>query len=71
MPRRRVAVTGIGLVTPLGVGVERNWEAVLAGESGVGPVTLFDASRLTSRIAGEVSGFRPEEFIGEDDLNGM
>ncbi len=71
MPRRRVAVTGIGLVTPLGIGVERNWEAVLAGESGVGPVTLFDASRLTSRIAGEVSGFRPEEFIGEDDLNGM
>ena len=54
MSCRRVAVTGMGMVTPLGIGVEKNWGAVLAGESGVGAITRFDASRLPSRIAGEV-----------------
>ncbi len=71
MSRRRVAITGMGMVTPLGIGVEKNWGAVLAGESGVGEVTRFDASRLPSRIAGEVKDFRPPDFIEPNDLDGM
>jgi len=71
MSHRRVAITGMGMVTPLGVGVEKNWKAVLAGESGVGEVTRFDASRLPSRIAGEVKDFQPPDFIEPDDLDGM
>jgi len=60
---RRVVVTGLGLVTPLGVGVARNWEAMLAGESGVGPITRFDASTMGVRIAAEV---RPLPDVPED-----
>lgn len=54
---RRVAVTGIGLVSPIGIGKDNSWKAALEGKSGTGPVTLFDASRLTSRIAAEVKNF--------------
>ncbi|MDA1000947.1 MAG: beta-ketoacyl-ACP synthase II [bacterium] len=56
---RRVAVTGIGILSPIGIGKEENWKSILAGRSGTGPVTLFDASRLPSRIAGEVTDFDP------------
>ena len=54
---RRVVITGIGLVTPLGIGTEQSWQACIAGKSGVGPITKFDASALPCRIAGEVRGF--------------
>jgi 3-oxoacyl-[acyl-carrier-protein] synthase II len=59
MPRveRRVVVTGLGLVTPIGVGVDAVWQAALAGKSGVGPITRFDAHELPARIAGEVKNF--------------
>ena len=60
---RRVVVTGLGMVTPLGTGVERNWEAVCSGESGIGPVTKFDATDFTSRIAGEVKDFNASDFL--------
>jgi 3-oxoacyl-[acyl-carrier-protein] synthase II len=60
---RRVAVTGVGLISPLGVGVDKNWKALLEGKSGIGPITRFDASRHTSRIAGEITGFDPLDFI--------
>ncbi|MDH5744776.1 MAG: hypothetical protein OEZ52_14630, partial [Candidatus Aminicenantes bacterium] len=50
---RRVVITGVGLVSPLGVGVERNWKAILDGENGIGPITKFDVSEYSSRIAGE------------------
>ena len=50
---RRVVVTGLGMVTPLGTGVEKNWEAVCSGISGIGPITKFDATGFASRIAGE------------------
>ena len=60
---RRVVVTGIGLVTPLGVGTRPTWEAALAGKSGIGPITRFDAKDLPSRIAGEVKGFDPAAFM--------
>src|SRR5205823_5036271 len=63
MQKRRVAVTGLGLISPCGTGVEKSWEALVNGRSGVGPITLFDASRLDSRIAGEVKDFEPEDYI--------
>jgi len=56
---RRVVVTGIGLVTPVGLTREETWEALVAGRCGIGPITLFDASGFDSRIAGEVKGFDP------------
>ena len=61
--RRKVVVTGIGMVTPVGIGVEESWKAVCAGRSGVGPVTKFDASSFPSQIAAEVKGFRAEDFM--------
>ena len=61
--KRRVVVTGLGMVTPLGIGVRENWDAVCAGKSGIGPITKFDASPFASRIAGEVKGFKSEEFL--------
>src|SRR5712691_5932047 len=69
--RRRVVVTGLGLVTPLGIGIEANWESLVAGRSGIGPITRFDASALPARIAGEVRDFEPERFIERNDLKKM
>lgn len=63
MPRPRVVITGISGITPLANDMETTWKKLLAGESGIGPITLFDASRYTSRIAGEVKGFEPEAYI--------
>ena len=61
--RNQVVVTGIGVLAPNGIGVEQFWRTLLAGKSGVGPITLFDAKDFKSRIAGEVKGFDPREFI--------
>jgi 3-oxoacyl-[acyl-carrier-protein] synthase II len=69
--RRRVVVTGMGLVTPLGTGTERNWDALIAGRSGVRAISRFDASFLPARIAGEVPDFEPERFIDRKDLKKM
>jgi 3-oxoacyl-[acyl-carrier-protein] synthase II len=66
-----VVITGIGFVSPLGIGVEKNWEALLRGESGIGPITRFDASRHSTRIAGEVKGFDPLEFIDKREVRRM
>ncbi|HVI93872.1 MAG TPA: beta-ketoacyl-ACP synthase II [Anaeromyxobacter sp.] len=63
MTRRRVVVTGLGLVSPVGIGVDESWSALVAGKSGVGPITLFDASTFPTRIAGEVTGFDPTKFM--------
>ncbi len=65
---RRVAITGIGLVTPVGNDVATTWEALLAGHSGVAPVTLFDASGFSTRIAAEVKGFDPRAVIDDRKL---
>jgi 3-oxoacyl-[acyl-carrier-protein] synthase II len=64
---RRVAVTGLGLVTPIGTGVKETWEAALAGKSGVGPITRFDAHELPSRIAGEVKDFDPGRYMDKKE----
>jgi len=61
--RKRVVVTGLGLVTPIGIGVKETWENLCLGKSGIGPITRFDASNYRTRIAGEIKGFKPEEFI--------
>jgi len=61
--KRRVVITGLGAVTPLGVGVEESWQALCQGKSGVGVVTAFDASDFRTKIAGEVKGFNPLDFI--------
>ena len=63
MSRRRVVVTGLGLVSPVGIGVEESWSALVAGRSGIGPITLFDASTFPTRIAGEVKGFDPTKYM--------
>jgi len=68
---RRVAVTGVGLVSPLGIGNAENWDALTVGRSGLGPITRFDASRLNSRIAGEVKGFDPSLFIDRKEIKKM
>ncbi|HEX8705571.1 MAG TPA: beta-ketoacyl-ACP synthase II [Myxococcaceae bacterium] len=71
MEKRRVVVTGLGLISPCGTGVEKSWEALVRGQSGIGPITLFDASGLDSRIAGEVKDFKPEDFIDRKELRRM
>src|SRR5512137_331999 len=68
MSRRRVVVTGLGMVTPVGVGVEESWQALVAGRSGIGPVTLFDASTFPTRIAGEVKGFEPDKYLDRKEV---
>ena len=66
--RRRVVVTGIGLVSPLGVGAAATWAGVSAGRSGIGPITSFDPSRHSTRFAGEVPGFDPLVWIDRKDV---
>ncbi len=62
MSKRRVVVTGISAITPLGGDVESSWDALLAGKSGIAPITAFDASQFAARIAGEVKDFDPEKY---------
>jgi len=69
--RRRVVVTGIGLVSSLGIGTEVNWAGLVAGRSGIDTITKFDASQFATRIAGEVRGFDPLRFIEKKDVKKM
>ncbi|MCX5907245.1 MAG: beta-ketoacyl-ACP synthase II [Deltaproteobacteria bacterium] len=71
MLKRRVVITGMGMVTPLGIGVEKTWEALITGKSGIGKITKFDASGYDTRIAGEVKDFVPENFIDKKELRRM
>jgi 3-oxoacyl-[acyl-carrier-protein] synthase II len=68
---RRVVVTGLGLITPLGTGVEKNWEGLLACRSGIGPITRFKVDDFASRIAGEVPDFDPLDWIEKKDVRKM
>jgi 3-oxoacyl-[acyl-carrier-protein] synthase II len=65
---RRVVVTGLGMATPLGTGVEKSWEAACAGKSGIGPITKFDPSPFAAQIAGEVTDFRSEDFMDKQQI---
>jgi 3-oxoacyl-[acyl-carrier-protein] synthase II len=68
---KRVVITGIGMVSPLGLGTRENWDALVRGTSGVGPITRFDTSAFSCRIAGEVRGFNPEDWVGKKDVKKM
>lgn len=68
---RRVVVTGVGAVSPLGTGNQKNWDALVSGQSGIGPITRFDAGNLPVRIAGEVKDFEPEQFIDKKEVKKM
>ncbi len=69
--RRRVVVTGIGLVSSLGIGTEANWRSLLAGQSGIATITKFDPTQFSTRIAGEVKGFDPLTYIEKKDVKKM
>jgi len=71
MDRRRVAVTGLGLVTPLGTGVEKSWQGLVNGRSGIGPITKFDSKDHTTHFAGEVKDFVLKDFIEHRDARRM
>jgi 3-oxoacyl-[acyl-carrier-protein] synthase II len=66
-----VVVTGVGLLTPLGIGTEASWEAIRAGKSGIGPITQFDAAAFSCRIAGEVKDFDPAQYIEKKEIKKM
>lgn len=71
MEKRRVVVTGLGLITPLGTGVDSSWSAFLEGKSGIGRITRFDASDLPVHIAGEVKDFDPSLYIEQKEIKKM
>ena len=71
MSKRRVVVTGLGLVSPIGNDLESAWSNITAGRSGIGPVTNFDASAFSTRIAGEVRDFDPTAWIPPKDVKKM
>ena len=68
MDKRRVVVTGLGMISPLGVGNEPTWQGLIEGRSGIGPITKFDATAYAARIAGEVKGFDPENWIEKKEV---
>ena len=71
MERRRVVITGMGAVTPLGLTCPNSWQAVREGVCGIAPITQFDASELKVKLAAEVKGFAPEELLGKADAKRM
>jgi len=66
---KRVVITGLGLVTPIGIGVKQTWDSLCAGRSGVGKITRFDTSDYQTKIAAEVKDFSPEDFMPKKDAN--
>lgn len=69
--QRRVVITGIGLITPLGIGVDESWSALCAGKSGIGEITRFDTNGYPTKIAGEVKGFNPNDFMEKKEAKRM
>jgi 3-oxoacyl-[acyl-carrier-protein] synthase II len=68
---RRVVVTGLGITSPLGTGIEKNWDALMHGRSGIGPITRFDSTDLPVKIAGEITDFPAEEFFDRKEARKM
>jgi 3-oxoacyl-[acyl-carrier-protein] synthase II len=71
MSQRRVVVTGMGMLSPLGNDLASSWDGIVNGRSGLGPITAFDASAFTTRIAGEIRGFDPTAFVSPKDAKKM
>ncbi|MEY2655563.1 MAG: hypothetical protein RLZZ524_2591, partial [Pseudomonadota bacterium] len=71
MTRRRIVVTGLGLVTPVGNTVAESWDNLIAGRSGIAPIKRFDPSNLAVRFAGEVKDFRIEDYIPAKEARHM
>ena len=69
--RRRVVVTGMGIISPLGIGIEENWSAITNGRSGIGPITRFDTESFPVKFAGEVAGFDAENYMGHKEVKKM
>jgi 3-oxoacyl-[acyl-carrier-protein] synthase II len=69
--KRRVVVTGVGLVTSVGIGTKTVWDAIKTGTNGIGPITAFDATEFNCRIAGEVKGFNPGDYIEKKEIKKM
>ncbi len=69
--KRRVVVTGLGMITPVGLKVKENWDNILAGKSGIGPITRFDLPEIPVKIAGEVKNFHPENYIDKKEIKRM
>ncbi|HBB32890.1 MAG TPA: beta-ketoacyl-[acyl-carrier-protein] synthase II, partial [Cyanobacteria bacterium UBA9273] len=71
LEKKRVVVTGLGAVTPIGNNLAEYWEGLLTGRNGIGPITLFDPSRHACRIAGEVKGFNPHDYMDRKEAKRM
>ena len=71
MSKRRVVITGLGIVSPVGIGIDQNWQNITAGVSGIGPVTLFDAAGFPSTIAGQVDDFDATDYLSAKDARKM
>ncbi|MEB3268298.1 MAG: beta-ketoacyl-ACP synthase II [Leptolyngbya sp.] len=71
LERKRVVITGLGAITPLGNDLESYWQGLITGQSGIGPITQFDASNHASRIAGEVKDFDPSQYLDRKDIKRM
>ncbi|HQP10342.1 MAG TPA: beta-ketoacyl synthase N-terminal-like domain-containing protein, partial [Candidatus Omnitrophota bacterium] len=71
MEKRRVVITGLGIISPVGSGTQKFWKALLAGQSGIGPITRFDASQFDCRIAGEVKDFNPLDHFSTKEARNL
>lgn len=71
LEKKRVVITGLGAITPIGNDLDSYWQGLIAGQSGIGPITHFDASQHATRIAAEVKGFDPHEFMDRKDAKRM
>ncbi len=69
--KRRVVVTGVGMITPVGLDTETSWEGLINGKSGIGPITQFDDKTIPTQIAGEIHGFEPEKYIEPKEIKKM
>ncbi len=69
--KRRVVVTGIGMITPVGLDTETSWEGLINGKSGIGPITQFEDKNIPTQIAGEIHGFEPEKYIELKEIKKM
>ncbi len=71
MSKRRVVITGMGIVSPIGLDLAENWQSILAGKSGITQITQFDATGFPATIAGEIKGFDPKKYISEKEARRM